>query len=61
MSALLDDAGVDAHNTDEIVFVGGTTFLPGLDDYICLSGRLREEIETPVTFFTWDGCMRMQW
>ena len=50
MSALLDDAGVDAHNTDEIVFVGGTTFLPGLDDYICLSGGLREEIETPVTF-----------
>ena len=47
MNALLDDANVDAHNTDEIVYVGGTTFLPGLDDYICLSGGLREEIEIP--------------
>ena len=47
VSALLADAGVDAHNIDEIVYVGGTTCLPGLDDCICLSGGFREEIETP--------------
>jgi heat shock protein 1/8 len=47
VSALLADAGVDAHNVDEIVYVGGTTCLPGLDDCICLSGGFREEIETP--------------
>ena len=47
VSALLADAGVDAHNVDEIVYVGGTTCLPGLDECICLSGGFREEIETP--------------
>ena len=47
VSALLADAGVDAHNIDQIVYVGGTTCLPGLDDCICLSGGFREEIETP--------------
>ena len=47
VSTLLADAGVDAHNIDEIVYVGGTTCLPGLDDCICLSGGFREEIETP--------------
>ena len=47
VSVLLDDAGVDAHNIDEIVYVGGTTCLPGLDDSICLRGGFREDIETP--------------
>ena len=47
VSALLADAGVDAHNIDEIVYVGGTTCLPGLDDSICLRGGFREDIETP--------------
>ena len=47
VSALLADAGVDAQNIDKIVYVGGTTCLPGLDDCICLSGGFREEIETP--------------
>ena len=47
VSALLADAGVDAHNVDEIVYVGGTTCLPGLDACICVSGGFREEIETP--------------
>ena len=47
VSALLADAGVDAHNIGQIVYVGGTTCLPGLDDCICLSGGFREEIETP--------------
>ena len=47
LSALLADAGVDAHNIDEIVYVGGTTRLLGLDNCICSSGEFREEIETP--------------
>ena len=47
VSALLADAGVDAHNIDQIVYVGGTTCLPGLDDSICLRGGFREDIETP--------------
>ena len=47
VSALLADADVDAHNVDEIVYVGGTTCLPGLDDCICLSGGFSEDIETP--------------
>jgi heat shock 70kDa protein 1/2/6/8 len=47
VSALLADAGVDAHNIDEIIYVDGTTCLPGLDDCICLNGEFREEIETP--------------
>jgi len=47
VSALLADAGVDAHNIDEIVYVGGTTCLPGLDDCVCLNGGFSEEIETP--------------
>ena len=47
MSELLADLDVDAHNIDEIVYVGGTTCLPGLDDSICLRGGFREDIETP--------------
>ena len=46
---------VDAHNIDEIVYVGGTTCLPGLDE---CSGGFREEIGT---FFTRDGCGRGHW
>ena len=51
VSALLADAGVVAHNIDEIVYEGGTTCLPGRDDCqcICFSGRFRGnlKIETP--------------
>ena len=43
VSALLANTGVDAHVKDEIVYVGGTTCLLGLDDCICLSGGFREE------------------
>ena len=46
MSELLADLGVDAHNIDEIVYVGGTTCLPDLDDSTCLRGGFREDIET---------------
>ena len=47
VSAPLADAGVvDEHNIDEIVYVGRTTCLPGLDE---CSGGFREEIGTPFT------------
>jgi hypothetical protein len=38
--ALLADAAVDSHK-DEIVYMGGTMCVYGLDDYICLSGGFR--------------------
>ncbi|KAF8154933.1 Hsp70 protein-domain-containing protein [Crassisporium funariophilum] len=47
VAALLADAGVDSHDVDEIVYVGGTTCLPGLDERLCLSGGFREDVETP--------------
>ena len=48
VSALLADTGVvDDHNIDGIVYVGGTTCLPGLDGCICLSVGFRKEIEAP--------------
>jgi len=47
VSALLADAGVDAHNVDEIVYVGGTTCLPGLDERVSLGGGFNEDTETP--------------
>ena len=37
VSALLADADIDAHNIDEIVYVSGTTCLPGLNECICLT------------------------
>ena len=60
VSALLADAGVDAHNIDEIVYVGGTTCLPGLDVCICLSGGFREEIETPFSRGTEEALVIQQ-
>ena len=63
VSTRLDDADVDAHNIDEIVYVGGTACLPGLDDCICLtsSGGFREEIETPFSRGTVvGGCVVIQ-
>ncbi|KAF9070436.1 Hsp70 protein-domain-containing protein [Rhodocollybia butyracea] len=44
---LLESAKVDAHQVDEIVYVGGTTCLPGLDEHLCLTGGFREDIDTP--------------
>jgi heat shock protein 1/8 len=55
VSALLADAGVDAHNIDEIIYVDGTTCLSGLDDCICLNGKFREEIGDPTTILA-IGC-----
>ena len=47
--------GVDAHNIDEIVYVGKLTYLPTIEE---CNGVFREEIGT---FFTWDGCRRRHW
>lgn len=45
--SLLQSANVDSHDIDEIVYVGGSACLPGLDEHILLAGGFREDIETP--------------
>ncbi|TFK33773.1 Hsp70 protein-domain-containing protein [Crucibulum laeve] len=47
VSALLSGAAVDPHDVNEIVYVGGTASLPGLDEHICLTGGFHEDISTP--------------
>lgn len=47
ITALLADAGVDASTVDEIVYVGGSTCLPGLDEHICLACGFKEDVQTP--------------
>ncbi|KAF5346443.1 hypothetical protein D9756_010081 [Leucocoprinus leucothites] len=47
--SLLQEANVDPHEVDEIVYVGGSTSLPGLDAHIIVSGGFREDVETPFT------------
>lgn len=44
---LLASITFDSHDVDEIVYVGGTACLPGLDERICLAGGFREDVETP--------------
>lgn len=44
---LLEDAAIDAHDVDEIVYVGGSTCLPGLDEQVVVTGGFREDVETP--------------
>jgi heat shock protein 1/8 len=53
VSALLADAGVDTHNIDEIIYVGGTSCLP-----IRFSGGFREELKHS---FHMDGCGGRYW
>ncbi|KAG6827737.1 hypothetical protein H0H92_010615 [Tricholoma furcatifolium] len=45
--SLLESAAVDPHHVDEIVYVGGTASLPGLDEAVQVSAGFREEVETP--------------
>ncbi|KIJ98332.1 hypothetical protein K443DRAFT_680856 [Laccaria amethystina LaAM-08-1] len=45
--AVSASAAVDAHEVDEIAYVGGTMCLPGLDERICIGAGFNEEIETP--------------
>ncbi|EKM77500.1 hypothetical protein AGABI1DRAFT_43082 [Agaricus bisporus var. burnettii JB137-S8] len=47
--SLLESNSIDSHDIDEIIYLGGSTSLPGLDEYICLSCGFREEVETPFT------------
>jgi heat shock 70kDa protein 1/2/6/8 len=44
---LLENAAIDAHEVDEIVYVGGSTCLPGLDEQVVVAGGFREDVETP--------------
>jgi molecular chaperone DnaK (HSP70) len=44
---LLENAAIDAHDIDEIVYVGGSTCLPGLDEQVVVAGGFREDVETP--------------
>ncbi|KAJ8483086.1 hypothetical protein ONZ45_g14724 [Pleurotus djamor] len=44
---LLKDAGLDAYHVDEIVYVGGTSCLPGLDEHLTVAGGFDEGIVTP--------------
>lgn len=55
VSALLSSVGIDAFDVDEIVYVGGTTALPGLDEHLCLTGGFSETIDTPFTLGTVTG------
>ncbi|KAF5391066.1 hypothetical protein D9757_003097 [Collybiopsis confluens] len=52
---LLESAKIDPHLVDEIVYVGGTTCLPGLDEHICLTGGFNEDINTPFSMGTVIG------
>ena len=53
--ALLTEAGVDAHHVDEIVYVGGSTCLPGLDEHLCLEGGFSDFVKTPFSLGTVVG------
>ncbi|KIY72596.1 actin-like ATPase domain-containing protein [Cylindrobasidium torrendii FP15055 ss-10] len=55
VSDLLKSAGVDAHQIDEIVYVGGTSCLPGLDEEIGLSVGFPEDVATPFSMGTVVG------
>ncbi|KAF5346444.1 hypothetical protein D9756_010080 [Leucocoprinus leucothites] len=46
---LVAQANVDPHKVDEIIYVGGSTALSGLDEHITVSGGFREDVETPFT------------
>lgn len=49
VSSLVESAKLDAHDIDEIVYVGGTTCLPGLDEHLCVNGGFSDNISTPFT------------
>lgn len=53
---LLADAGLDAYQVDEIVYVGGTTCLPGLDEHLALAlGFDEDKLSTPFSAGTIGG------
>ena len=55
VSALLATAEIDSHHVHEIVYVGGTASLPGLDEHIIESNGFAEDIITPFTTGTLVG------
>lgn len=55
VKSLLHSAEVDAFAVDEIVYVGGTACLPGLDEHLCLSGGFNETVSTPFSVGTVVG------
>ncbi|KAF4566211.1 Hsp70 protein that interacts with Zuo1p [Pleurotus pulmonarius] len=52
---LLKSAEIDAYDVDEIVYVGGTSCLPGLDEHLCVAGGFSEDIDTPFSLGTVVG------
>lgn len=55
VTAMLFEAGVDAYLVDEIVYVGGTTCLPGLDECVVSQCLFREDVDTPFSMGTVVG------
>lgn len=55
ISDLLSSLSVDAGLVDELVYVGGTACLPGLDEHLLVSGGFSESISTPFTLGTVVG------
>ncbi|TRM62782.1 Hsp70 protein-domain-containing protein [Schizophyllum amplum] len=55
VSKLLSEAGVDPVLVDEIVYVGGTGSLPGLDEHLVLAGGFRDSVVTPFSLGTVTG------
>ncbi|KAI0344367.1 actin-like ATPase domain-containing protein [Trametopsis cervina] len=51
---LVESAGLDLYDVDEIVYVGGSASLPGLDEHLSLSG-FREDLVTPFSTGTVVG------
>lgn len=47
IKSLLSSAAIDSHDVDEIVYIGGTSCLPGLDERLQLIVGFREDVETP--------------
>ncbi|KIM37662.1 hypothetical protein M413DRAFT_448433 [Hebeloma cylindrosporum] len=47
INSLLASAAMDPHDIDEVVYIGGTSCLPGLNDRLCIEVGLHEDIETP--------------
>lgn len=44
---MISSTSLDAHDIDEVVYIGGTACLPGLDERLHLEVGFRQDIETP--------------
>jgi heat shock protein 1/8 len=52
ITALLASEAIDPHDVNEVVYIGGTSCLPGLNDRLCVEVGLREDIETPFIVYS---------